>query len=52
MKNVAGVLLALTGVFWYTHLKLDRAREEKEARERSETLKAPMMAEEKEDVKS
>lgn len=29
LKNVSGVVMALLGVFWYTHLKLEKARLEK-----------------------
>jgi len=31
VKSVAGIVLTMTGVFAYTHLKLDKARREKEA---------------------
>ena len=36
IKSSAGILLTLIGVFWYTSLKLEKARQEKEARERNE----------------
>mmetsp|Transcript_10646 Transcript_10646/g.44387 ORF Transcript_10646/g.44387 Transcript_10646/m.44387 type:complete len:258 (-) Transcript_10646:414-1187(-) len=32
VKGISGVALALGGVFWYTHLKLEKARLEKEAK--------------------
>ncbi|KAJ8903697.1 hypothetical protein NDN08_004798 [Rhodosorus marinus] len=32
VKGISGVLLALGGVFWYTYLKLEKARLEKEAK--------------------
>lgn len=31
VKSVAGIVLTMAGVFAYTHLKLDKARREKEA---------------------
>lgn len=34
-KSTAGILLTMIGVFWYTSLKLEKARLEKEARERN-----------------
>lgn len=34
-KSTSGIVLTLIGVFWYTSLKLERARQEKEARERA-----------------
>lgn len=34
-KSSIGILLTLSGVFWYTSLKLEKARLEKEARERA-----------------
>ena len=35
LKSTAGIVLTLIGVFWYTSLKLEKARVEKEARERT-----------------
>lgn len=49
-KSTIGILLTLCGVFWYTSLKLERARNEKEARERNESMsdiKAELLDEEK-----
>lgn len=43
-KSSVGIVLTLIGVFWYTTLKLERARMEKEARERTPS---PKVAEEK-----
>lgn len=37
IKSTGGILLTLFGVFWYTSLKLEKARQEKEARERNES---------------
>lgn len=34
-KSTFGIVLTLIGVFWYTSLKLERARQEKEARQRT-----------------
>lgn len=34
-KSTVGIVLTLIGVFWYTSLKLERARQEKEARQRT-----------------
>lgn len=39
-KSSFGILLTLIGVFWYTVLKLERARQEKEARGRTPPSKA------------
>lgn len=36
-KSSFGIILTLAGVFWYTSLKLEKARVEKEARERTPT---------------
>lgn len=36
MRNTAGILLALVGVTTYTHLKLEKARKEREAVEASQ----------------
>lgn len=36
-KSSIGIILTLAGVFWYTSLKLEKARVEKEARERTPT---------------
>eukprot|EP00188_Purpureofilum_apyrenoidigerum_P006397 Plantae.Rhodophyta-Purpureofilum_apyrenoidigerum.ctg9904.p1 GENE.Plantae.Rhodophyta-Purpureofilum_apyrenoidigerum.ctg9904~~Plantae.Rhodophyta-Purpureofilum_apyrenoidigerum.ctg9904.p1 ORF type:complete len:391 (+),score=78.51 Plantae.Rhodophyta-Purpureofilum_apyrenoidigerum.ctg9904:95-1267(+) len=49
LKNVAGVAIALCGVFWYTHLKLEKARKDLEGKgaqldmSRNNSLKAEMM---------
>lgn len=31
VRSAAGILMTMVGVFWYTHLKLDKVRREKEA---------------------
>lgn len=31
VRSAAGILMTMSGVFWYTHLKLDKARREQEA---------------------
>lgn len=31
VRSAAGILMTMGGVFWYTHLKLDKARREQEA---------------------
>lgn len=46
-KSTVGILLTLTGIFWYTSLKLEKANKEKEARERGPTSK---MSETKQDI--
>lgn len=45
VRSSAGIVLTLIGVYWYTNLKLERARIEKEERESS-----AKMAEEKRDL--
>lgn len=47
LKSSFGIVLTLIGVFWYTSLKLERARVEQEARERAPS---PMMSETKQDI--
>lgn len=37
IKSTMGIFVTMVGVFWYTSLKLERARVEKEARERNAT---------------
>lgn len=37
VKSSSGIVLTLIGVFWYTSLKLQKARLEKEARERADS---------------
>ncbi|PXF46491.1 Solute carrier family 35 member E3 [Gracilariopsis chorda] len=39
-KSSFGIVLTLVGVFWYTSLKLEKARVEKEARERAPSPKS------------
>lgn len=38
MKSSAGIALTLSGVFWYSSLKLEKSRLEKEARERNSNI--------------
>ncbi|CDF35525.1 similar to glucose-6-phosphate/phosphate translocator [Chondrus crispus] len=46
-KSSFGIILTLIGVFWYTNVKLERARLEKEARERTP---APSISDTKQDI--
>uniref|UniRef100_A0A7S0ZKQ4 Sugar phosphate transporter domain-containing protein n=1 Tax=Timspurckia oligopyrenoides TaxID=708627 RepID=A0A7S0ZKQ4_9RHOD len=41
VKGTSGILAAMGGVFWYTHLKLEKARLEKEASMRQEKNLSP-----------
>lgn len=38
VRSAAGILMTMFGVFWYTHLKLDMARREKEATAQSASV--------------
>lgn len=46
-KSSVGIVLTLLGVFWYTSLKLEKVRVEKEARERAPS---PNLSEVKQDI--
>lgn len=47
-KSTSGIFLTLIGVFWYTTLKLEKVRQEKEAREQGKAdIELPQVAEEK-----
>lgn len=41
VRSAAGILMTMGGVFWYTHLKLDKARREQEAAATDDTLVQP-----------
>lgn len=45
MRSLTGIGMTLAGVFWYTNLKLEKARMEKEGKERK--AHPPMLSEEK-----
>lgn len=47
VKSTAGIVLTLIGVFWYTNLKLEKARIAKEAKER---VPSPKLTDVKQDI--